>query len=122
MDRDQVIDVLGRTSLFGGLHRDLLDSLASACVQRVYRRDQYLWYQGDPGDRLVVVASGLVKVVVHSEAGDQIVLAALGPPESRMISRDHGSPTTSSRPRLTGHSSADQSERSVGMKPCTNAL
>ena len=58
MDRDQVIDVLGRTSLFGGLHRDLLDSLASACVQRVYRRDQYLWYQGDPGDRLVVVASG----------------------------------------------------------------
>jgi len=81
MDRDRVIDVLGRTSLFGGLHRDLLDSLASACVQRVYRRDQYLWYQGDPGDRLVVVASGLVKVVVHSEAGDQIVLAALGPPE-----------------------------------------
>lgn len=81
MDRDRIIDTLGRTGLFGGLQHDLLNSLANACVQRVYRRDQYLWYQGDPGDRLVVVASGLVKVVVHSEAGDQIVLAALGAPE-----------------------------------------
>jgi CRP/FNR family cyclic AMP-dependent transcriptional regulator len=81
VDRDRFIDVLGRTSLFGGLPPELLESLAAACVQRVYPRDQYLWYQGDPGDRLVVVAAGLVKVVVHSEAGDQIVLAALGPPE-----------------------------------------
>lgn len=81
MDRDRVIDLLGQTNLFGGLERDLLDSLAATCRQRVYRRDQFLWYQGDPGDRLVVVASGLVKVVVHSEAGDQVVLAALGPPE-----------------------------------------
>jgi CRP-like cAMP-binding protein len=81
MDRDRVIDILGRTSLFGGLQHGLLESLAATCVQRVYRRDQYLWYQGDPGDRLIVVAAGLVKVVVHSEAGDQIVLAALGAPE-----------------------------------------
>lgn len=81
MDRDRFIDVLGRTGLFGGLPGDLLESLAAACVHRVYPRDQYLWYQGDPGDRLVVVAAGLVKVVVHSEGGDQIVLAALGPPE-----------------------------------------
>lgn len=81
MDRDRVIDVLGRTGLFGGLPKELLNSLAATCAQRTYGRDQYLWYQGDPGDRLVVVASGLVKVVVHSEAGDQIVLAALGPPE-----------------------------------------
>lgn len=81
MDRDRFIDVLGGTTLFGGLPPELLESLAAACVQRVYPRDQYLWYQGDPGDRLVVVAAGLVKVVVHSEAGDQIVLAALGPPE-----------------------------------------
>jgi CRP-like cAMP-binding protein len=79
--RDRVIDVLGRTGLFGGLPGDLLNSLAVSSVQRIYPRDQYLWYQGDPGDRLIVVVGGLVKVVVHSEAGDQIVLAALGPPE-----------------------------------------
>lgn len=81
MDRDRVIDILGRTGLFGGLQRDLLDTIAASSHQRIYRRDQFLWYQGDPGDRMIVVASGLVKVVVHSEAGDQIVLAALGPPE-----------------------------------------
>jgi CRP-like cAMP-binding protein len=81
VDRDRVIDVLGRTGLFGGLPGDLLNSLAVSSVQRIYPRDQYLWYQGDPGDRLIVVVGGLVKVVVHSEAGDQIVLAALGPPE-----------------------------------------
>jgi len=81
MDRDRVIATLAKTDLFGGLPPDVLNALAAASVTRVYRRDQFLWYQGDPGDRLVVVTRGLVKVIVHANQGDQLVLATLGPPE-----------------------------------------
>jgi CRP-like cAMP-binding protein len=49
---------------------------------RKYRKGQFLCYQGDAGDRLFVVAEGLVKVVLGSERGEEIVLATLGPRES----------------------------------------
>ena len=81
MKRDEVVKVLEQTTLFGGLDRAILEALAASCLERVYARDHFLWYQGDPGDRLVIIARGLVKVVVHSSNGDQMVLATLGPPE-----------------------------------------
>jgi CRP/FNR family cyclic AMP-dependent transcriptional regulator len=56
--------------------------LAEACVRRTYRRNQYLWYQGDEGARLIVVASGLVKIVLGAENGDEVLLATLGPGET----------------------------------------
>jgi CRP-like cAMP-binding protein len=74
--------VLGSTRLFGALDPSSLLSLAAISKQRAYGRGQYLWYQGDPGDRLVVVAEGLVKVVLTSEQGDEIVLVTLGRFES----------------------------------------
>lgn len=82
MDRNQIIDVLATTNLFGGSERDTLEAVAAGCIQRVYARDQFLWFQGDPGDRLLIVTDGLVKVIVHGLSGNQIVLAALGPPET----------------------------------------
>lgn len=82
MNRGEMIDVLATTSLFGGVGRPVLEMVAAGTHPRVYPRDQFLWYQGDPGDRLIVVVDGLVKVVVHGMSGDQVVLAALGPPET----------------------------------------
>jgi CRP/FNR family transcriptional regulator, cyclic AMP receptor protein len=79
---ESAIDVLRSTALFAGLTDEALTSLADACTQRTYGRGQYLWYQGDEGDRLLVVASGLLKVMVASEQGDQVVLATLGKHET----------------------------------------
>ena len=72
-------DVLRSTTLFAGLDDDALRGLAAACVRRVYGRGQYLWYQGDEGDRLVIVVSGLMKVVLSSAQGEEVVLRTLGP-------------------------------------------
>lgn len=55
-----------------------MERLVEVCAKRTFRRGQYLWYQGDDGTRLVVVVSGLLKVVLSSEQGDEIVLATLG--------------------------------------------
>jgi CRP/FNR family cyclic AMP-dependent transcriptional regulator len=80
--REAIVDVLRSTALFADLDDDALRGLSRVCTRRVYRRGQYLWYQGDDGDRLVVVASGLVKIVLTSAQGDEVVLNTLGPGES----------------------------------------
>lgn len=72
-------EVLRSATIFAGLPDDALARLEAECVRRIYRRNQYLWYQGDEGGRLVVVAAGLVKVVISSAQGDEVVLTTLGP-------------------------------------------
>jgi CRP/FNR family transcriptional regulator, cyclic AMP receptor protein len=79
---DDVVEVLRSTALFGGLDDDALRGVSGSCTRRVYGRGQYLWYQGDAGDRLVIVVSGLVKVVLTSAQGEEVVLNTLGPHES----------------------------------------
>lgn len=77
----EAAEVLGATQIFSALDRPALLSLAAVSRQRTYGRGQYLWYQGDPGEHLVVVGKGLVKVVLASERGDEVVLVTLGPHE-----------------------------------------
>ncbi|HEU5484393.1 MAG TPA: Crp/Fnr family transcriptional regulator [Microlunatus sp.] len=78
MNRDEILDTLRGTVVFGDLDPTALGELAAVCVPRAYRRDQYLMYQGDPGDHLVVVVDGLIKITVSSDRGDEMVLATLG--------------------------------------------
>jgi len=78
MDDHEAARALKSTPMFRTLDEESLLRLAGACRQRTYRRGQYLWYQGDVGDRLVVVCRGLVKVVLASERGDEMVLVTAG--------------------------------------------
>jgi CRP/FNR family cyclic AMP-dependent transcriptional regulator len=78
MNRDTVLDTLRSTRVFGSLDPTALDELATVCLPRTFRRDQFLCYQGDPGDSLFVLVDGLVKITVASERGDEMVLATLG--------------------------------------------
>lgn len=78
MNRDEILEGLRQTRVFGGLDPTALGELAAVSVPRLYRRDQFLWYQGDPGDHLAVVLDGLVKITVASDRGDEMVLATLG--------------------------------------------
>jgi CRP/FNR family transcriptional regulator, cyclic AMP receptor protein len=66
---DSVVAALQETAIFGVLSDSALHELAEGCLQRTYCRDQFLWYQGDPGDYLVVIVQGLVKVTVTSPRG-----------------------------------------------------
>jgi CRP-like cAMP-binding protein len=74
--------ILGSSVLFAGLDEQALLDLASSATPRSYRRGQYLWFQGDEGDRLLVVVSGLLKVLVSAEQGQDVVLAMVGPNET----------------------------------------
>jgi CRP-like cAMP-binding protein len=41
-----------------------------------------IFHQGDPGETLLLIQSGTVKVVAYSDAGDETVLSIFGPGES----------------------------------------
>jgi CRP/FNR family cyclic AMP-dependent transcriptional regulator len=75
----EIGSVLSGSSLFLSLDREALAAVAASCTQRRFARGQYLFHQGDVGDQLYIVASGLVKVVFGVENGDELVLATLGP-------------------------------------------
>ncbi|GAB3427873.1 Crp/Fnr family transcriptional regulator [Flindersiella endophytica] len=77
----EVLAVLSRTTLFSALGAGELAGVAGSCLQRRVTRGQFLCYQGDPGDRLFIIATGLVKVVLTSEQGEELVLRTQGPHE-----------------------------------------
>jgi CRP/FNR family transcriptional regulator, cyclic AMP receptor protein len=82
MRTDAAVALLRRTRLFAELREETLRALADRSIERSFPRHGRLFYQGDPGSALFVLASGLVKVVVTSEEGEEMVLVTLGPGEA----------------------------------------
>jgi CRP/FNR family cyclic AMP-dependent transcriptional regulator len=78
MRTDAAVALLRRTRLFAELREETLRALADRSIERTFPRHSRLFYQGDPGSALFVLASGLVKVVVTSEEGEEMVLVTLG--------------------------------------------
>jgi CRP/FNR family cyclic AMP-dependent transcriptional regulator len=75
MRTEASVELLRRTRLFAGLSEPTLRALADRSLERSFPRHGRLFYQGDPG-------TGLVKLVVTSEDGEELVLITLGPGEA----------------------------------------
>jgi len=74
-----VTGVLRRTSMFRSLPPQDLQAVIAASRLRVFRRGQIVFTAGDPGDTLVVVITGLVKVAVRSADGGELTLTIIQP-------------------------------------------
>jgi CRP-like cAMP-binding protein len=74
--------LLCRTRLFGSLHHNVHASLARLAVPRTYAKGQVIFFEGDAGESMYVVAGGAVKVFVVSEEGDEVVLVTVREPDS----------------------------------------
>jgi len=72
-------DVLRQTALLRSVPDADLAVLARSSRTRAFRRGQVVCTTGEPGDTLIVVISGRVKVVVRSADGGELTLAAVGP-------------------------------------------
>jgi len=71
--------ILRGTDLFGSVPAEDLEAVAAASRLRVFRRGQVVFTAGDPGDTVIVVVSGRVKVVVRSADGGELTLAVVQP-------------------------------------------
>jgi CRP/FNR family transcriptional regulator, cyclic AMP receptor protein len=74
-----VTDILRATDLLGSAPAADLEAIAAASRPRPFRRGQILFSAGDPGDTVIVVISGRVKVVVRSADGGELTLTVAGP-------------------------------------------
>ena len=66
--------------LFAMLDREALDTLAAASRLRTYPTGQILCWEGDPGEDLLILEAGRVKVCRFTTSGQEVVLAQVSAP------------------------------------------
>jgi CRP/FNR family cyclic AMP-dependent transcriptional regulator len=74
-----VIGMLRQTDLLRSVPAQDLEAVAAASRLRAFRRGQVVFTTGDPGDTLILVISGRVKVVVRSADGGELTLTIIPP-------------------------------------------
>jgi CRP/FNR family transcriptional regulator, cyclic AMP receptor protein len=72
--------VLARTELFGGIDEVTQRRIAGHVAERVVDRGQCVFVQDEPGDRMYVLAEGVVKLFVSSRDGAMVELVRHRPP------------------------------------------
>ena len=82
MNTAEAAELLARTRLFGTLHHNVHASLARLAVPRTYDKAQMIFFEGDAGDSMYVVADGSVKLFLNSIEGDEVVLVTVQPTET----------------------------------------
>jgi CRP/FNR family cyclic AMP-dependent transcriptional regulator len=72
-----LVAVLADSSLFSGLPRRDLEALAPAATSRTFRKDSYIFREGDVGNALYVIRRGQVKISRMGRGGEEAVYAIL---------------------------------------------
>jgi CRP/FNR family transcriptional regulator, cyclic AMP receptor protein len=80
MQTPQRVALLGETELFDQLEEETLRKLAERTGHQVFEKGQTIFVQDELGDRLFIVADGVVKVLVRSRSGESIELVRHGRP------------------------------------------
>jgi CRP/FNR family transcriptional regulator, cyclic AMP receptor protein len=79
MTTSELARILRATDLFASVHSDDLEAVAAASRLRVFRRGQIVFTAGQPGDTVMVVVSGRLRVVVRSADGGELTLTVVQP-------------------------------------------
>ncbi len=73
--------VLKQSSVFSGLSEDDLAALADLATEYRFQPDEFVFWEGDEGNRFFVLAEGSIKVIKHSSQGKEFIIAFFGPVE-----------------------------------------
>lgn len=79
MDVADVVAVLGKTELLGGLSDDDLGRVAAIVQETRLPGGTLIFARGEPSQVFYAVASGSVRIYVEEAGGDQITLGVVGP-------------------------------------------
>jgi CRP/FNR family transcriptional regulator/CRP/FNR family cyclic AMP-dependent transcriptional regulator len=75
------LDLLRKSPLFAGLPEDELQTLAARLGKRTCAKGMILFHKDSPGQILYLIESGLVRIFILSENGQEITLDLHGPGE-----------------------------------------
>lgn len=67
-------EVLRRVPMFAGLPADVLEDIGPLFIRSTYRAGDYVFFEGDSAHRLHIVQAGEVKLIKHSEGGQDVIL------------------------------------------------
>ncbi len=81
MARAGEAQVLKQSSIFSDLSEDDLAALAAVTTEYRFQPDEFVFWEGDEGDRFFVLAEGSIKVIKHSSQGKEFIIAFFGPVE-----------------------------------------
>lgn len=72
-------DLTANSPLFSPLSKQERESIEKQLVRRSYAKGDYLFFEGDAADRVILVAKGRVKMIKQSESGRETILDTFGP-------------------------------------------
>ena len=72
-----LVPILASSSLFRGFPEQQLRALEPALKLHTFARESFIFHEGDPANRLYVIASGQVKIARTHRRGDEAVMAVL---------------------------------------------
>jgi CRP-like cAMP-binding protein len=75
---ERVRPFLSNNTLFGGIPRAALDALLARGHTRKYAKGAVIYRRGEPGDSLMILLAGRVKIVNVAADGREVVLNFLG--------------------------------------------
>ena len=78
---DMRLDILGRVPFFAGLPRSDVERINEMFHEHGFAPEEAIYHPGDEARRLSVVASGQVKIMRHTLAGQDVLLDILTPGE-----------------------------------------
>jgi CRP-like cAMP-binding protein len=67
--------------MFAALPAHALADISGLFIQTAYQAGDYVFFEGDPAQRLYVVQAGEVKLIKHSESGQDAILRVFTPGE-----------------------------------------
>ena len=73
------IELLRRLEIFKDLNEDELSRIAEICEEREYASGEFIFHEGEPGNRLFVVTSGEVRISRQIPGAGEEALAVLKP-------------------------------------------
>jgi CRP-like cAMP-binding protein len=74
----ELLQVMKRVELFRGLNDEQLQRLAGISQKEVYSKDATICHQGEPGDKMYIVADGQVEIMVRDRHGQNYSAVYLG--------------------------------------------
>ena len=74
----EAVETLKQVPMLHGMSRSVLRDLAAAVHRRDYKRDEFLYYEHDPGLGMYVVQRGRIRLLVEEKAGAVHELRQIG--------------------------------------------
>jgi CRP-like cAMP-binding protein len=76
--KSETLDLLSKIDFFTCLVKQDLMALARLAYVPSYAKGEVIFSEGDEADAVFIVATGTVKIVVHTSDGKELILATLG--------------------------------------------